>query len=233
MEMKAYRRFVIGSLSLLALTFAARWALIGPTVAQSRGNPALQQTPSRAAAQQTPGLPAGTAGPTTELLKMMAVDKPDFGIKVVKTFDASGKPAYETKGGDLFFFTNASVSYNSTADKPMIIVINAKARKIVAVADIDMPSTPHGITLSPDAKYIYLPSGPSTANVVRGRAEGFFGGPGSFGAPTAVVDTKTLKLVALIETGGSTHHPQGFADREGGFVSFPGPLPIFLLVSAT
>src|SRR2546425_4373576 len=208
MEMKTYRRFAVVVFALLAVAAVAPWALIWPTAAESGSSPAEQQSTSRMVAQQTPGVPVGTPGPTTELLKMMAVDKPDFGIKVVRTFDASGKPAYETKGGDLFFFTNASVSYNSTADKPMIIVINAKARKIVAVADIDMPSTPHGITLSPDAKYIYLPSGPSTANVVRGRAEGFFGGPGSFGAPTAVVDTKTLKLVALIETGGlNSPHP--------------------------
>src|SRR5207249_11344676 len=207
MEMKRYRRFTIVFFALSAVAVLARWAQIWPTAAESLSNPEQQQStsPSRPAVQQTPGVPVGTPGPTTELLKMMAVDKPDFGIKVVRTFDANGKPAYETKGGDLFFFTNASVSYNSTADKPMIIVINAKTRKIVAVADIDMPSTPHGITLSPDAKYIYLPSGPSTANVTRGRSEGFFGGPGSFGAPTAVVDARTLKLAALIETGGSTH----------------------------
>lgn len=159
----------------------------------------------------------------------MGVDIPDFGIKVVQTFDASGEPAYETKGGDLLFITNASVSYNSTADKPMIIVIDAKARKILALADVDMPSTPHGITLSPDAKYIYLPSGPS-ATGGRGRAEGFFG---SFGAPTAVVDAKTLKLAALINTGGSTHHTQVFADKYVLFDSFQGPLPIFLIDPAT
>jgi DNA-binding beta-propeller fold protein YncE len=175
-------------------------------------------------------VPAGTPGPATELLNLMGVDKPDFGIKVVKTFDASGRPAYETSGGDLLFITNASVSYNSTADKPMIIVINAKTRKIIALADVDMPSTPHGITLSPDAKYIYLPSGPSTATPGRGRAEGFFG---AFGAPTAVVDAKTLKLAALIETGGSTHHSQVFADKYIMFDSFRGPLPIFLLDPAT
>src|SRR5439155_24566220 len=128
--------------------------------------------------------PAGAPGPATEILKLMAVDKPDFGIKVVQTFHTRGKPAYETKGGDLLFITNASVSYNSTADKPMVIVIDAKARKIIAVADIDMPSTPHGITLSPDGRFIYVPSGPSTTGG-RGRAEGFFG---SFGGPTAVVD---------------------------------------------
>jgi len=161
---------------------------------------------------------------------MMGVNQPDFGIKVAQTFDASGKPAYETRGGDLLFFTNASVSYNSTADKPMVIVINAKSRKIIAVADIDMPSTPHGITLSPDARYVYLPSGPR-ADGGRGRAEGFFGG--GFGAPTAVVDAKTLKLAALIETGGSTHHTQIFADKYVMFDSFRGPLPIFLLDPAT
>src|SRR5438876_11185055 len=212
--MKPYYRLAIALVVPLLMTVVARRAQIGARPAEPQRGTATGAAGQAAEAQpsQEPparggrGTPAGTAGPATELLKLMAVDKPDFGIKVVRTFDASGKPAYETKGGDLLFITNASVSYNSTADKPMIIVINAKARKIVAVADIDMPSTPHGITLSPDAKYIYLPSGPSTATVVRGRAEGFFGGPGSFGAPTAVVDTKTLKLVALIEPGGSTHH---------------------------
>jgi len=104
----------------------------------------------------------------------MGVDRSDFGIKVAQTFDASGKPAYETKGGDLLFFTNASVSYNSTADKPMIIVINAKTRKIIAIADVAMPSTPHGITLSPDARYIYLPSG-SSVNARSDRKAGALG----------------------------------------------------------
>src|SRR5262249_55821536 len=154
------------------------------------------QAARRAAGQATAGAASGTGGPTSELLKLMGVDVPDFGIKVVQTFDASGKPAYETKGGDLLFFTNASVSYNSTADKPMIIVINARTRKSIAIADIDMPSTPHGITLSPDARYIYLPSGPSVLSG-RGRAEGFFAG-GLGPSPTAVVDAKTLKLAALI-----------------------------------
>jgi DNA-binding beta-propeller fold protein YncE len=121
------------------------------------------------------------------------------------------------------------VSYNSTADKPMVIVIDAKARKIVAVADIDMPSTPHGITLSPDAKYIYIPSGP-VAGGGGGRAAGFFG---SFGAPTAVVDAKTLKLAAFINTGGSTHHAQVYADKYILLDSFAGPVPIFLVDPAT
>lgn len=236
--MKPYRRLAIALVVPLVLTMVARKAQIAATPTESQSSPVAQpttnqsaqsQTTPRPATRQAPGAPVGTPGPATELLKLMAVDKPDFGIKVVQTFDASGKPAYETKGGDLLFITNASVSYNSTADKPMVIVIDAKVRKIIAVADVDMPSTPHGITLSPDGRYIYLPAGPSTTGG-RGRAEGFFG---SFGGPTAVVDAKTLKLAALINTGGSTHHTQVFADKYVLFDSFQGPLPIFLVDPAT
>src|SRR5262245_9552065 len=136
--MKSYRRIGIALVVVLALAVVARAVQVATRPAETPGQP---QAARRAAAPATPGAPAGTGGPTSELLKLMGVDVPDFGIKVVQTFDASGKPAYETKGGDLLFFTNASVSYNSTADKPMIIVINARTRKSIAVADIDMPST--------------------------------------------------------------------------------------------
>lgn len=236
--MKLYQRVAIALIVPLVLIVVARRSEIGattaalqtsaarPTTGQSGQSPAV-----RLPAPSAQDVPAGTPGPATQLLQLMAVDKPDFGIKIAQTFDASGRPAYETKGGDLLFFTNASVSYNSTADKPMIIVIDAKARKIIAVANIDMPSTPHGITLSPDAKYIYLPAGPSTAGGGRSRTEGFFGS--SFSAPTAVVDARTLKLFALINTGGTTHHTQVLADKYVLFDSFQGPLPIFVLDPAT
>lgn len=240
--MKSYKRLAIALIVPLLMTVVARRVqMAAPPVEAQRGavqsatsqptqtRPNQEPAPGARGARGGRGAGAGTPGPATELLRLMAVDKPDFGIKVVQTFDASGKPAYETKGGDLLFFTNASVSYNSTADKPMVIVIDAKARKIIAVADVDMPSTPHGITLSPDGKSIYIPSGPSTTGGGQ-RATGFFG---SFGGPTAVVDAKTLKLAALINTGGSTHHSQVFADRYILFDSFQGPLPIFLVDPAT
>ena len=221
--MNGYRRIAIALIVPLLLTVVARRSEIAAPQAQVQA----------AAAQELQGggrgARAGGGGPATELLRFMRIDKPDFGIGVTQTFDASGKPAYETRPGDLLFFTNASVSYNSTADKPMVIVIDAKARKIIAVADINMPSTPHGITLSPDAKYIYIPSGPVAAG--GGREAGFFGS--GFGAPTAVVDAKTLKLAAFITTGGSTHHAQVFADKYILLDSFAGPVPIFLVDPAT
>ena len=130
--MKAYRTIISGFAVLCAVIALARWAQIWPAAAAQRtGN---QSAESQSSPRQTGffGVQAGPSGPATELLKLMGVNQTDFGIKVVQTFDARGKPAYETKGGDLLFFTNASVSYNSTADHPMVIVINAKTRKIIA-----------------------------------------------------------------------------------------------------
>ncbi len=237
--MNSYRRVAVVIFVLLSSAVAVRWGWLRPARAEAQsqnrvvaqaGTSQPAPTGRRPAPQEASGLPPGTPGPARQLLSLMGVDRSDFGIKVVQTFDASGKPAYETKGGDLLFFTNASVSYNSTADKPMIIVINAKTRKIIAIADVAMPSTPHGITLSPDARYIYLPSGPAV-NARSDRRAGNFGSPES--APTAVVDAKTLKLAALIDTGGITHHTQVFADKYIYFDSFRGPIPIFLLDPAT
>jgi DNA-binding beta-propeller fold protein YncE len=224
--MKTYRSMALAILVFFGVSLEMRLGQFASTPAKAQNRPAAQGQASPAQGQGGPGqnAPQGSSGPATDLLKMMGVNPADYGIKITQTFDASGKPAYETKGGDLLFFTNASVSYNSTADKPMIVVINAKTRKIIALADIDIPSTPHGITLSPDAKYLYLPSGFSIGSGGRRRVGA---------APTAVIDAKTLKLAALINTGGETHHTQVVADKYVMFDSFTGPLPIFLLDPTT
>ena len=220
--MKAYQSIGLAILVLSGVTLTMREGQLAarPAKAQNRPVTLASANPS-AQGQGAPGQNAqqGSAGPATDLLKQMGVNQGDYGIKISQTFDASGKPAYETKGGDLLFFTNASISYNSTSDKPMIIVINARTRKIIALAEIDVPTSPHGITLSPDAKYIYLPSG--FAGVGGRRVTG--------GAPTAIIDAKTLKLAAILNSGGETHHTQVVADRYVMFDSFAGPVPIFLL----
>jgi DNA-binding beta-propeller fold protein YncE len=221
--MKAYRIALIALAVLLIAGVASRRSQLAARSPEPQNGGGAQ--PANQAGRGRGAPPEAPAGPATGLLNMVGVNTTDFGIKVTQTFDASGKPAYETKGGDLLFFTNASVSYNSMADKPMVIVINAKTRKIIALAEIDnMPSTPHGITLSPDGKYIYLPSGFYTGTGGR-RVVG--------GAPTGVIDAKTLKLAALINTVGQTHHAQVFADKYIMFDSFEGALPIFLLDPAT
>ena len=111
--MKSYR-YVVALVVFSLVAIVTRHAQLAARPAEpQRGGaapPAANQAgQGRGAQQQAP------AGPATELLNMTGVSTTDFGIKVSQTFDASGKPAYETKGGDLLFFTNASVSYNSMA----------------------------------------------------------------------------------------------------------------------
>ena len=61
-------------------------------------------------------------------------------------------PTYAPKPGDLLFFTNASISYNSQARHPWVVIIDAKTKKIVAGSEIpEVLTSPHGIALSPDA----------------------------------------------------------------------------------
>ena len=102
--MKSYRNIVVTVFVLLTLTIVARGVQLATRpaepqsdlVAQAATTPAGQlPSAQRPGAQQGQGVPLGT-GPASELLKLIGVNSPDFGIKVVQTFNATGRPAYET-----------------------------------------------------------------------------------------------------------------------------------------
>ena len=99
--MNSYRRLAIALIVPLLLTIVARRSDIGASPAEfqpagaqpAAGQAAPSPNAPRAAAQAGEGAQAGTPGPASQLLRLMAVDKPDFGIRVAQTFDATGKPA--------------------------------------------------------------------------------------------------------------------------------------------
>lgn len=121
-----------------------------------------------------------------------------------KTIPSTFKP----KPGDLVFVTNASISYNSQAKFPWVIIIDAKTKKIVAGAEIpEITTSPHGVGVSPDATKIYLPAGsalPNFQTAIDGTR--FKGG-------VTVVDMKTLKTVQQIDTKDAPHHIQVVGDK--------------------
>ncbi|HEY3162223.1 MAG TPA: YncE family protein [Vicinamibacterales bacterium] len=131
-----------------------------------------------------------------------------LGVRLVETRDPNGAAAYTAQPGDLLFFTNAGTGYAAPNPKNSVVVINAKTRKPIAVSDIDAAYSEklssHGIGLSPDAKYTYLPSMTSI-----GAAEG------STREYTLVLDTRTLKLYQVLATGGTPHHAKAFRDGTG------------------
>ena len=115
---------------------------------------------------------------------------------------------FNPKPGDLVFVTNASISYNSQAKFPWVIIIDAKTKKIVAGAEIpEITTSPHGVGVSPDATKIYLPAGsalPNFQTAIDGTR--FKGG-------VTVVDMKTLKTVQQIDTKDAPHHIQVVGDK--------------------
>jgi len=127
--------------------------------------------------------------------------------------DLADIPAtYDPKPGDLLFFTNASISYNSQARHPWVVIIDAKTKKILAGSEIpEISSSPHGIGLSPDATQIYLPAGVGQPIP----AIGFAPPPGGvkFGNGVTVIDAKTLKMTQAIATIDAPHHIQILNDE--------------------
>ena len=131
-----------------------------------------------------------------------------LGIRLLDARDPSGPAAYPVAPGDLLFFTNSGNEYASQNTRNSVVVINARTRKPIAVSDLDSLYTEkygsHGIGLSPDGKYIYLPNiesinGPGTKT------------PNS----TLILDARTLKIYQVLASGGTPHHAKAFRDPAG------------------
>jgi len=131
-----------------------------------------------------------------------------LGVRLLETRDPSGSPAYPVQPGDLLFFTNVGTSYGAKNTKNSVVVINAKTKKPIAISDLDPVYTEkfasHGIGMSPDGKYVYLPSIASIA-----------GPEGKTPDSTLVLDGRTLKIYQIITTGGPPHHVKLFRDGSG------------------
>src|SRR5712691_1649856 len=131
-----------------------------------------------------------------------------MGIRLVETHDAGGSAAYQAAAGDLLFFTNSGTSSGSKNVTNSVVVINAKTKKPIAISALNSAYTDrytsHGIGLSADAKYIYLPSIASITGL-----------EGKVPNSTLVLDGKTLKLHQVIASGGPPHHVKLFRDAQG------------------
>ena len=131
-----------------------------------------------------------------------------MGIRLLETHDAGGAPAYPVAAGDLLFFTNSGTSSGSKNLTNSVVVINARTKKPMAVSSLTSvfakEYTSHGIGLSYDAKYIYLPS---IASIT--------GPDGKVPNATLVLDARTLKLHQVIASGGPPHHVKLFRDWTG------------------
>jgi DNA-binding beta-propeller fold protein YncE len=125
-------------------------------------------------------------------------------IRLVETRNPAGPPAYPVEPGDVLFFTNVGTAYGSKNPKNSVVVINARTRKPIAVSNLEdewsRGWTSHGIGVSHDAKYVYLP----------GLA------PAAKQGALLVLDARTLSIRQILRSPAERpHHIKNFRDWDG------------------
>jgi hypothetical protein len=145
----------------------------------------IPQVVQNGSAKAPDGFAAPSAGPN--LLSKNWNER--LGVLVSDYKAPTGKPVLDPKAGDLWFFSNASTTWGATNTKNSVWVIDAKTKKTVAeIAPADGEGySSHGIFVSGDAKFIYLPELGKDNHI-------------------DVLDGRTLEIVQTIKTLGRPHH---------------------------
>lgn len=118
-----------------------------------------------------------------------------LGIIVGEMKQPTGKALLTPKAGDLYFFSNASTTWGATNPANAVWVIDAKTKKtVLEVAPPDGAGySSHGIAVSADGKYVYLPMLGKVNHI-------------------KVMDGRTFEVVQTITTLGRQHHQKIWHD---------------------
>lgn len=135
-----------------------------------------------------------------------------LGIKLEKSLDSSGDDAWDPKKHPVVFITTEGPGYGgllSGVKLPGIIIYDADTREVVAHRSYDVLSMgwknvfePHGLGVSSDGQWIYLPTG-----------EGSFGTTGK--GRLLIVNARTLKLDKILRLKSNPHHAKAFRNPDG------------------
>lgn len=133
-------------------------------------------------------------------------------VSLEKSFDSSGKDAWDSKKHPLVFFTSEGPGYGgllSGVKLPGVAIIDADTHKVVAHKNFDVFKfgwknvfEPHGLGVSSDGKWIYLPTG-----------EGSFGSRGK--GRLLIINARTLKLDKVLKLKSNAHHAKAFTNGAG------------------
>lgn len=133
-----------------------------------------------------------------------------LGVELDRQFEASGPDAWDPKAHPVVFFATEGPGYNglfSGLTNPGIVVLDAYSRNLVASQKYpvkqmgwinDALFESHGLGVSNDGRWIYLPSGDGRDN-----------------GKLLIIDARTLKLDKILSLAGRPHHAKSFIDGEG------------------
>lgn len=135
-----------------------------------------------------------------------------LGVKLLTSEDSSGPAAWDAKKHPLVFVTSEGPGYfgimSKTQTKPGLAIIDATTREVVASRQYELPGVKqpfesHGLGLSGDGRWIYLPTGTSPG----------FGDVGT--GRLLIIDAKTLKISKILSTPTNPHHASAFTRPDG------------------
>ena len=151
------------------------------------------------------------------------------GVSLEKSFDSSGPDAWDPEEHPLVFITTEGPGYGglmSGVELPGLAIIDADTREVVAHRNYDVLSwgwpnvwEPHGLGVSPDGQWIYLPTG-----------QGSFLTTGDAGR-FLVINARTLKIEKVLKLRGQAHHANSFRmpDGEQRVILYGWTQPLFVL----
>ncbi len=135
-----------------------------------------------------------------------------LGVDLERVFDSRGPDAWDPKAHPLVFITTEGPGYGgllSGLRLPGVVIYDANTRKVVASATYDTLSwgygnvfEPHGLGVSPDGQWIYLPTG-----------EGSFGSRGV--GRLLIINARTLKVDKVLRLTGQPHHAKALTLPDG------------------
>ena len=155
----------------------------------------------------------------------------ELGVSLFGEFDSSGEDAWDPVAHPNVFITTEGPGYGgllSGVTLPGIAIIDSDTRGVVASQNYDVLALgwqnvfePHGLGVSPDGQWIYLPAG-----------EGSFGTRGK--GHLLIINARTLKIDKILNVQSNVHHAKSYINGAGeGLVlveSFSGGFqPTFVL----
>lgn len=132
-------------------------------------------------------------------------------VSLIAEFDSSGAPAWDPAEHPNVFITTEGMGYSglmSGLSTPGVAIIDADTKEVVASQHFELEGAteyfePHGLGVSPDGRWIYLPTGTSPG----------FGAVGT--GRLLIIDALTLKLNKVLATPTNPHHAKMFTHADG------------------
>ena len=208
---------MLALVGLLAVACGGPPPAVVPAADEAGPIPAVKTIVQVGNPQAVAPIEAAPSGWDTKWSQMM-------GIRLLQTFEPEGPALWDPAEHPVVYFASEGPGYggllNDSVSLPGYQAIDAKTHEILAAPHFDIGSVategatfeevqgayfePHGTGVSPDGRFVYLPTAAGTS--FRGAKEA---------GRILVIDARTGLLSQIIQVPGRPHHIKSFVDSQG------------------